>query len=148
MSILIQGMEMPQICAKCGLYIEGACYAKGYRDYRSIMDTAKPDDCPLIELPPHGRLIDADRIDFRNDAMHDGKGNLVVADDFVSGVKWVNDCIERTLSAIPAPHGNLKDESDIISLIEVMFCRDKDGMEHAIQCVKDAPVVIEAEGET
>lgn len=45
------------------------------------------------------------------------------------------------------PHGNLKDESDIISLIEVMFCKDNDGMEHAIQCVKDAPTVIEAEGE-
>ena len=50
------------------------------------------------------------------------------------------------LVEIPTPHGNLKDESDIISLIEVMFCKDKDGMEHAIQCVKDAPTVIEAEG--
>lgn len=49
------------------------------------------------------------------------------------------------LTELP-PHGNLKDESDIISLIEVMFCKDKDGMEHAIQCVKDAPTVIEAEG--
>lgn len=58
-SVLIRGMEMPKNCGECGLYIEGACYAKGYRDYRSIMDTAKPDDCPLIELPPHGRLIDA-----------------------------------------------------------------------------------------
>ena len=59
MSILIRGMEMPKNCQECGLYIEGACYAKGYRDYRSIMDTAKPDDCPLVELPPRGRLIDA-----------------------------------------------------------------------------------------
>lgn len=50
------------------------------------------------------------------------------------------------LIEIPTPHGNLKDESDIISLIEVMFCKDKDGMEHAIQCVKDASTVIEAEG--
>ena len=61
------------------------------------------------------------------------------------------DDIERPnwcpLVEIPTPHGNLKDESDIISLIEVMFCKDKDGMEHAIQCVKDAPTVIEAEGE-
>ena len=58
MSILIRGMEMPKNCQECGLYIEGACYAKGYRDYRSIMDTSKPDDCPLIEIPaPHGRLI-------------------------------------------------------------------------------------------
>ena len=53
---------MPQNCQKCDLYIEGACYAKGYRDYRSIMDTAKPDDCPLIELPPHGRLEDLDEL--------------------------------------------------------------------------------------
>ena len=52
------------------------------------------------------------------------------------------------LVEIPTPHGNLKDESDIISLIEVMFCKDKDGMEHAIQCVKDAPTVIEAEDGT
>ena len=65
MSILIKGMEMPKNCKECGLYIEGACYAKGYRDYRSIMDTAKPDDCPLIELPPHGRLIDIKSVEDR-----------------------------------------------------------------------------------
>ena len=63
MSVLIKGMEMPALCQECDLYIEGACYAKGYRDYRSIMDMSKPDDCPLIEVPtPHGRLIDADAI--------------------------------------------------------------------------------------
>ena len=50
------------------------------------------------------------------------------------------------LVEIPTPHGNLKDESDIISLIEAMFCEDKDGMECAIQCVKDVDTVIEAEG--
>ena len=56
-------MEMPKNCQECSLYIEGACYAKGYRDYKSIMDMSKPDDCPLIEVPtPHGRLIDADAI--------------------------------------------------------------------------------------
>ena len=63
MSVLIKGMEMPALCQECDLYIEGACYAKGYRDYRSIMDMSKPDDCPLIEVPtPHGRLIDADEL--------------------------------------------------------------------------------------
>ena len=63
MSILIKGMEMPKNCQKCWLYIEGACYAKGYRDYRLIMDTAKPDDCPLVEIPiPHGRLGDLDAL--------------------------------------------------------------------------------------
>ena len=62
MSILIRGMEMPKNCKECDLYIEGACYAKGYRDYRRIMDKSKPDDCPLIELPPHGRLGDLDKL--------------------------------------------------------------------------------------
>ncbi len=59
MSVIVKGMEMPNNCKECALYIDGACYGKGYRDYRSIMDKSKPDDCPLIELPPHGRLIDA-----------------------------------------------------------------------------------------
>ena len=63
MSVLIKGMEMPALCQECDLYIEGACYAKGYRDYRSIMDMSKPDDCPLIEVPtPHGRLADLDKM--------------------------------------------------------------------------------------
>ena len=63
MSVLIKGMEMPALCQECDLYIDGACYAKGYRDYQSIMDMSKPADCPLIEVPtPHGRLIDADAI--------------------------------------------------------------------------------------
>lgn len=62
MSVIVKSMEMPKNCKECDLYIEDACYAKGYRDYRSIMDKSKPDDCPLIELPPHGRLIDADEL--------------------------------------------------------------------------------------
>lgn len=62
MSVIVKGMEMPKNCQECGLYIEGACYAKGYRDYRLIMDKSKPDDCPLIELPPHGRLADLDKM--------------------------------------------------------------------------------------
>ena len=66
MSVIVKNMEMPKNCQECALYIEGACYAKGYRDYRSIMDTAKPDDCPLVELPPHGRLIDADKLNIHD----------------------------------------------------------------------------------
>ena len=62
MSVIVKGMEMPKNCGECAFYIDGACYGKGYRDYRSIMDTAKPDDCPLIELPPHGRLADLDKM--------------------------------------------------------------------------------------
>ena len=100
MSVIVKNMEMPKRCFECPCLGEMFGYfvclitTKDLRAEHGI-NISRPDWCPLVELPPHGRL---------------------------------------------------KDESDIISLIEVMFCRDKDGMEHAIQCVKDAPTVIEAEG--
>lgn len=73
MSVLIKGMEMPALCQECDLYIDGACYAKGYRDYRRIMDTAKPDDCPLIEVPtPHGELVDRSELIAEYDRQHVG----------------------------------------------------------------------------
>lgn len=90
MSIIIKGMEMPKNCQDCALYIEGACYAKGYRDYRSIMDTAKPDDCPLVELPEkHGRLVDADKLaDLLSKEKEKvvGEGNLFLC--FAVGFAW------------------------------------------------------------
>ena len=73
MSILIKGMDMPKNCQECDLYIEGACYAKGYRDYRLIMDKSKPDDCPLIELPPHGDLVDRNELLAEYDRQHEGE---------------------------------------------------------------------------
>lgn len=90
MSVIVKGMEMPKNCQECGLYIEGACYAKGYRDYRSIMDTAKPDDCPLVELPEkHGRLVDADKLaDLLSKEKEKvvGEGNLFLC--FAVGFAW------------------------------------------------------------
>lgn len=62
MSVLIRDMEMPNNCKECDLFIEGACYAKGYRDYRIVMDKSKPDDCPLEEIPAGVRLIDANKM--------------------------------------------------------------------------------------
>ena len=104
MSVIVKGMEMPKSCQECGLYIEGACYAKGYRDYRSIMDTAKPDDCPLVELPPHGRLGDLDalyaEISNGNKAYngiegYDGKyPNIANVDDCLDAIKYAETVIE------------------------------------------------------
>ena len=90
MSVIVKNMEMPQNCQKCDLYIEGACYAKGYRDYRSIMDTAKPDDCPLVELPPHGRLIDIKSVE-------DGKF-VTVSNDYQ---RWWNGALESVIDNAP-----------------------------------------------
>ena len=46
MSVLIKGMEIPTSCGKCFVGDRSIC-ANG---------------CPLIEVPPHGRLIDEDAL--------------------------------------------------------------------------------------
>lgn len=63
MGIYIKGMEMPKCC--------GDCWAlEGYSDYPVCLITQEQrgydfpvrdrrmEKCPLIEVPPHGRLID------------------------------------------------------------------------------------------
>ena len=65
MSILIKGMEMPNRCFEC-IFLTTVpnffCLA-GKRDLCAEhgINISRPDWCPLIELPPHGRLIDADK---------------------------------------------------------------------------------------
>ena len=84
MSILIKGMEMPKNCNECALETDyGACgyydlYVTGGKD----SDWRKRrDDCPLIELPPHGRLIDADAL--MENAQYKGTHDIVTAWDIV-----------------------------------------------------------------
>ena len=63
MSIVIPG-KMPTECwdCPCAYETEGAhhnyCQAAGYDT--KLPDEGRPDWCPLIELPPHGRLGDLD----------------------------------------------------------------------------------------
>lgn len=68
MSVLIKGMDMPKDCFQCPfLYTSIHRYAVGhaYESY-TCLRTGKEDfrpkermlDCPLVEVPPHGDLID------------------------------------------------------------------------------------------
>ena len=63
MSILIKGMEMPKNCAECERWSICKCL-NDFEDYESICyavedgDLVRDANCPLIELPPHGRLVD------------------------------------------------------------------------------------------
>lgn len=65
MSILIKGMEMPENCYFC------PCSDLEYYDCNLMPGTGissdrksgkRLDDCPLIPVPDHGRLIDADAL--------------------------------------------------------------------------------------
>ena len=69
--IVIRNMEMPKECFKnvkqyC-LKFYSCSIVKQYLDIKN--DTSQVDiyhkrldGCPLVELPPHGRLIDADKL--------------------------------------------------------------------------------------
>ena len=61
--IYIPGMEMPTSCSECGVRHEAKCsfYYELLNENEDLYDFRKP-DCPLIPVPPHGRLIDADAL--------------------------------------------------------------------------------------
>lgn len=64
MSILIKNMKMPTSCYDCNCFIRDS----GGIDYccllmQDIEDSDKcDDDCPLVSVSPHGRLIDEESI--------------------------------------------------------------------------------------
>lgn len=68
MSILIKDKALPKTCEEClfyGVDVENGCFVeKCFVLRRAGQD--KPSWCPLVPVPPHGRLIDADelKIDF------------------------------------------------------------------------------------
>ena len=66
MSILIRGMKMPKTCDECLFQDKEALACKithsiswEWADDEGCRTISpKPDDCPLIELQPHGRWIE------------------------------------------------------------------------------------------
>lgn len=74
MSILIKDMEIPKSCVDCrfcdndamcviwGEDLFDRVQAEVVDHIRYLPDDWKCDDCPLIPVPKHGRLIDADAL--------------------------------------------------------------------------------------
>lgn len=59
MSILIRGMEMPKNCRECPFYYPFICMARDENIAEDCNPVKSRDkDCPLIELPLHGDLIE------------------------------------------------------------------------------------------
>ena len=86
MSVYIKGMEMPHDCDECKL-----CAFIPVGDYginRKCMPlnakaeiTIRRTDCPLVPVPDHGRLIDADAVLRR----YDYELSRTYTDDFAKG---------------------------------------------------------------
>ena len=70
MSILIKNMTMPETCEDCPLqhseYLECKITHRitwGWADGGGTRTLSPAEnDCPLVEIPPHGRLIDVDEL--------------------------------------------------------------------------------------
>ena len=67
MSILIKGMEMPTSCDMCWALDDYGDYPRcriteEQRGYNFRIREKRMDKCPLVPIPPHGRLIDSDAL--------------------------------------------------------------------------------------
>lgn len=102
MSVLVRGMEMPKNCAECRFCVNGftdaapmyECACESYENVSVLVDDNgqpfdfKPEWCPLIEVPTHGRLIDADAFDERV-RVAGGMSEEELTEDFKDGVQTV-----------------------------------------------------------
>ncbi len=122
MSVLINGMEMPKCCEECvaGAYEyndnDERCFVCGFIksqhpwecEHVEIdgIDTTKvrADFCPLIEVPPHGRLGDLDELyeeisngnkSYNGIEGYDGEyPNIGNVDDCLDAIKYADTVIE------------------------------------------------------
>ena len=98
--VLIKGMEMPEGCYYCPVLIGKAnctCAITGTKirieKVREEMEDERLPDCPLVELPEHGRLGDLDKM--RSDFE-------VVSKDYPEVWKLVSGIIDRTPTVVEA----------------------------------------------
>ena len=100
MGIYIKGMEMPKDCDRCRFSTSrGECYATGgFNPYG-----ARPDWCPLVEIPKHGRLIDADALT-----------------DAIDSTDWYHQAPNKEMvhGANSAEHQAWYKEQDVYSVLE------------------------------
>ena len=133
MSVLIKGMEMPQACfwrdkndslIICPLYdADGYCGADG-KQRCLVPENEMQNDCPLIELPPHGRLIDAD--------------------EMVASVKRQTEIMREIAKEVdklkPIANSKELDDVDIVAIAETVE-------KGVLQEIANAPTILEAEVE-
>lgn len=105
--IYIPGIDMPKSCNECRFFVDAWCYALEVDDWRNAYNKPQEgkrlDGCPLIPVPDHGRLIDADAL-LRHKGVRDYKydyetGNVYVEIDDICGA------IDNAPTVIPAEEG-------------------------------------------
>lgn len=87
MSILIKGMEIPDKCGHCRFATAFEC--KVTKNFITTFNVRQV-DCPLVPVPPHGRLIDADAF-----VKH-------IKEDWEGYDQWIAVEVENRPTVIPA----------------------------------------------
>ncbi len=60
MGVYIRGIEMPTSCGDCKLRMAIGCCG-------NLPHNTRMPNCPLVEIPPHGDLIDKDAYEYPGD---------------------------------------------------------------------------------
>ena len=111
MSVLIKGMEMPTDCHNCPLGFGGGCYCGTSADEYMCPDHGRSEWCPLVLVPPHGRLIDADAL--RQSMYHEAFETDSPMQKWDSGC-WIRykmfERLEENAPTIIPPSGGKEDE--------------------------------------
>ena len=93
-------MEMPTSCLECRLYNDPWCMAKNRNQWRTAYNRPpkgeRQNDCPLVPVPPHGRLIDGDVAEAITVNFDEAKG------DFWDGILYAADFISKQPTIVPA----------------------------------------------
>ena len=108
MGVYIKGTEMPTNCESCPCKTADAfgglgCRATGYIPLREA-NQDRPNWCPLVPVPPHGRLIDASesiRVEFYDEEHEDWTRHDMTIDDLLSQ-SWVDADAPTIIPAEPS----------------------------------------------
>ena len=102
MSIYIPGMEMPTSCALCPLATGCYCAVTDEGEYvgNYQKEKTRPDWCPLIEVPPHGRLVDGDKMLSRLTPVCDDDANWAMTGE--TGKRLMTKWVKTSDTIIPA----------------------------------------------
>ena len=116
MGIYLPNMEMPVTCCHCPLmgydpdieWVDGGRETQGAYicviTHELIDNTKREEHCPLVPVPPHGRLIDADALSAKLNMMLSmafGEGNTA----FHFAYRSLGKVMENAPTIIPAEEG-------------------------------------------
>lgn len=108
MSVLIKGMEMPKDGCKDCIFVNrkwcgDICPFLKRGVTGNVERGGFQTDCPLVSVPPHGRLIDGDVAEAISFTAEDAEGR-----DFYDGILYAADCISKQPTIIPAEKDGAK----------------------------------------